>query len=162
MYSCPLAILLILASLHILTVTSTLISSGPRHSCGVMESGIVNCWGLNQAGEINVPAGSFKSVVSGGDPNGGYFSCAIQTNGKLSCWGQDTDGQATPPDDSFSQVATGQHHACGIKTSDQSARCWGKSSSGEANPPQNVQFTQIATALTHSCGLTVSKKVACW
>ena len=143
-------------------VSASLIASGPKHSCGLLQStGSLECWGSNSYGELNSPLGAFSTVVSGGDPNGGFFSCAISSTGELACWGENSDGQATPPSGTFVGVATGQKHACAV-ASDSSIKCWGKNTNGVTDPPSGVAFTHVATGLTHACGLTAAKSIVCW
>ena len=41
------------------------ISAGEIHTCGLLSDGSLLCWGLNNAGQTNVPAGTYTQVSAG-------------------------------------------------------------------------------------------------
>ena len=82
------------------------ISAGGSHTCAVLESGAVRCWGGNLGGQLgygNVTTiGDNETPASAGDVDlggtaqaiaaGDGHTCAILTSGVLRCWGVNDDG----------------------------------------------------------------------
>jgi len=68
------------------------VADGSTHTCGIMDSGVVACWGHNDAGDVLPPSGTFIAISSGY-----YLSCGIRTDRTIACWGDNSYGQATPP-----------------------------------------------------------------
>jgi alpha-tubulin suppressor-like RCC1 family protein len=79
---------------------------GKEHSCALLSSTVVKCWGLNQveqAGQNNPAAPNMMYVstptevdLGGAAPAhifaGAYHSCVL-TSGETTCWGVDADGE---------------------------------------------------------------------
>jgi alpha-tubulin suppressor-like RCC1 family protein len=84
------------------------VSTGDKHSCALLETGAVHCWGDNSRGQIGSPVGGmalggsalFAQAVSGlpsvsGPPPkarqaifaGANSSCVAFTDGEIRCWG---------------------------------------------------------------------------
>lgn len=73
---------------------------GSGHTCALLTSGLVQCWGANNFGElgnggfvksttpINAAITKVAHIAAGGN-----HTCAIQTSGVLRCWGQNDKGQ---------------------------------------------------------------------
>ena len=88
------------------------IELGVSHSCALLETGEVHCWGDNENGQLgngtrnnsNIPVavqGLTDKVVQ--IAAGGMFTCALTEKGRLFCWGNSLKGvigEATT--DSFS------------------------------------------------------------
>lgn len=76
------------------------IAAGESHSCAVMWSGKVKCWGWNYYGNLGPPLGS-RSVPSDviGIDNavdvvaGDLNTCALLADTKVKCWGYNSVGQ---------------------------------------------------------------------
>lgn len=127
--------------------TATAISIGVAHTCAVMSTGKIQCWGYNSNGQlgnnsnaatgINGPS-TVVSIPSGATAvaAGGYHTCAIVSGG-VACWGngqQDELGNGFSAD-SFVPVATsglgsgvsgifaGESYSCAIAAG--TAYCWG-------------------------------------
>lgn len=73
----------------------TMISSGDRQSCALLEDATVQCWGTNY-----IPGQGSKTPepVSGLGPavavaSGQFHDCALLANGSVACWGQNDQGQ---------------------------------------------------------------------
>jgi alpha-tubulin suppressor-like RCC1 family protein len=50
------------------------------------------CWGSDEYGQTDAPAGSFFQV------SGGYYhTCAVGSTGAIQCWGRNDHGQCDPP-----------------------------------------------------------------
>lgn len=81
------------------------IAAGFYHTCAVLESGSVRCWGNNEYGELGNGTTTAFGVanptpvsVSGitdaiAITAGRYFTCAMSANGTVRCWGDARDGQ---------------------------------------------------------------------
>ena len=78
------------------------VSSGVFHSCSLMESGEIFCWGFNEFGQLGDGTTSStwvpqKSNMNGGVAlsisSGGMHTCAIMDDATLRCWGGNGEGQ---------------------------------------------------------------------
>ncbi|KIZ05682.1 regulator of chromosome condensation RCC1 [Monoraphidium neglectum] len=81
--------------------------AGLRHSCALLSSGKVMCWGNNQYSQLGTTAltadqNTYKATPYAVDgltnaialSAGPYFTCAITSDGGLRCWGQNRAGEA--------------------------------------------------------------------
>jgi alpha-tubulin suppressor-like RCC1 family protein len=77
------------------------VSLGYSHSCAVLTSGKVMCWGYNYYGQLGdgtttdrkTPV-EVSGITTASSVFLGYFhSCALLTNGKVMCWGRNNYGQ---------------------------------------------------------------------
>ena len=132
-----------------------LVSAGGDHTCGILDTGAVACWGLDADGQSTPPAGTFTEVSVGGD-----HTCGILDTGAAACWGLDADGQSTPPAGTFTTVSVGGDHTCGILDTGAVA-CWGLDADGQSTPPAGT-FTTVSVGGDHTCGILDTGAVACW
>jgi len=130
------------------------IATGGQHTCVVLNTGSVDCWGQNNDGQLgngtttdsDVPAavsglGGVTAVTAGE-----FHSCAILAGGALRCWGENADGQVgdgttttriTPVPVSglsggVTQVSAGATHTCALVTTPATMiECWGDGRWGE-------------------------------
>jgi alpha-tubulin suppressor-like RCC1 family protein len=89
--------------------TAVAITGGGRHTCAILDNGMVRCWGRASNGQLgygnknmigdNETPGSVGPVDLGPGrtavaiTGGGYHTCAILDNGKVRCWGRASVGQ---------------------------------------------------------------------
>jgi len=113
------------------------------HTCALMTSNEVRCWGGNAYGQLGINSTQDKNTpqlvalqsVTDIEVGGGH-TCAIKNPESLYCWGSNSNGQLgngvkgtnvlAPPSSSIAsgvtQVGLGGSHTCA--TGD-SAKCWG-------------------------------------
>jgi alpha-tubulin suppressor-like RCC1 family protein len=130
------------------------VAAGGRHTCALLTTGAVSCWGYNEYGQLGdgTTSDSPTPVAVAGlgsgvraITTGGNFSCALKTDGGVSCWGLNAAGQlgdGTYADSRSSPVevvglpsgvtaiAAGFYHICAI-TKDGGVTCWGGNDSGQ-------------------------------
>ena len=135
------------------------VSAGSLHTCGVTGAGVLNCWGINNDGQLGdgttternspvvIDSGTSYSQIS----LGGYHTCGITTAGVLKCWGNNSygqlgDGTTTQRNSpvvidsgtSYSQTSTGATHNCGITTAGD-LKCWGCNDYGQLGDGATTQ-----------------------
>lgn len=164
---------------------SASVASGGSHSCAVLTSGGVVCWGLNSAGQLgngSTTNSSTPVAVSGLSAGvasiavGGNTSCAVLTSGAIKCWGDDSNGQlgdgspstnsSTPV--SVSGITTGVlvdvslTHTCAVITGG-AVTCWGQGIGAAPVALAGISSgaTDVTVGLYHSCAVVVGA-VKCW
>jgi alpha-tubulin suppressor-like RCC1 family protein len=122
------------------------IFAGVYHTCAIVSSGGLKCWGRNSDGQLgtgdNVSTNTPQDVVglSSGITavtGGNLHTCALTSTGGVKCWGRNFQ----------SQLGTGNNTA--------------------ANTPQDVVglssgITRIFAGDWHTCALTNTGGVKCW
>jgi alpha-tubulin suppressor-like RCC1 family protein len=73
------------------------VGAGSEHTCALLESGAVQCWGGNQYGQLGIGTTSISETVpvtvtglaSGvtGLAAGAYHTCALMASDRVRCWG---------------------------------------------------------------------------
>ena len=125
------------------------IIAGFAHTCALLATGNVLCWGNNDNGQLGTgDTGSRRRavVVSGGVNNsrftalaaGHSHTCALRTRGELRCWGNNDNGQlgdntfatalvptvVTGVNSDVVGVSAGLLHTCAVASTGR-IRCWG-------------------------------------
>ena len=129
------------------------IAMGQYHTCSLSTAGAVQCWGLNDYGQLGdgtqtdhlTPApvtglGSGVVALAAGDKH----TCALTTAGAVKCWGWNRDGQIaagnlawtttpiTPTSLSggVARITAGASHTCVVTTAG-GAKCMGANARGQ-------------------------------
>ncbi|MFO0608772.1 MAG: hypothetical protein U0324_36735 [Polyangiales bacterium] len=113
------------------------LSSGATHSCAVLGSGAVVCWGDNSYGQLgNSTEDPSVAVVNGVTDAvavscGAHHTCAVRRDGSVVCWGLWTGNPtganaptAVPGLSDVVSVSSGDSHICALRR-DGTAACWG-------------------------------------
>ena len=188
------------------------VTAGVNHTCALLDTGTVRCWGNSLSGELgygnqdsvgvtNTPAEAGDIDLGGSATQvsaGAQHTCALLNTGAVRCWGSNLGGQLgygnttsigdneTPASagdvnvgGSVRQLATGSAHTCAIMETG-NVRCWGSNSAGQLGygntedigddetPAEagdiNVGKTviQIATGDQHTCAVLENGAVRCW
>jgi alpha-tubulin suppressor-like RCC1 family protein len=78
------------------------VAAGATHTCALLSTGAVVCWGRDDYGQVRGGAGAAatvaQTVVTGLDAvtqlsAGRFHNCALRTDGRVTCWGRNEAGQ---------------------------------------------------------------------
>ncbi|MCB1174040.1 MAG: hypothetical protein KDK39_10760 [Leptospiraceae bacterium] len=190
----------------------TQIAAGGYHTCALLNTGNVRCWGLGSSGRLGYAntndIGDDESPVSVGDVNvggtvtqiavGGGHTCALLNTGNVRCWGAGADGRLgyanlnnigddeTPASagdvnvgGTVTQIAAAGSHTCALLNTG-NVRCWGNGGNGRLGYANTITIgddetpvsagdvnvggtvTQIAIGGGHTCALLNTGNVRCW
>ncbi len=202
---------------------TTKIFAGGEHSCAILQSGAVRCWGNNSYGQLGrgntANIGDNEAVYAAGDlafgdgvvvrelALGGFHTCALLATGAVRCWGRGQYGQlgygsqnnfadneplASIPDVSIigpvRKIVAGSNGTCAL-TEAGTLRCWGHGYNGELGQvfpfhgvnggnwgdapgelpstlPGNIatgaQITDVVAGDHHFCAISSNSLLKCW
>ena len=129
------------------------VSAGEGHTCAVLDTGGIQCWGYNQFGALGtgtvaqslVPVDVIDLPTNASAVDSGMLhTCAILDDGSIMCWGYNGGGQLG--DDSTAnrlspvavagsisnagKISAGAFHTCAVlDTGD--VKCWGNNAQGQ-------------------------------
>lgn len=131
------------------------VSAGWVHTCGLEESGRIECWGETYSPLVPDPAGSFVSV----DTASSSASCAINASGALHCWGDPGSALLREPEGTYTQVSAERAYACAVNSAS-GIDCWGSS---PVAPPNDLgEVSAVTCGERHACALLSDRRVRCW
>ena len=134
---------------------AVMLSVGSSYACALLDSGTIECWGDNEYGQADAPAGRFSAVSASNT-----HSCGLRETGVVECWGDNEYGQADAPAGRFSAVSMGSLHSCGLRETG-AVECWGDNHFGQADAPAG-RFSAVSAGDRHTCGLRETGVVECW
>ncbi|MFN9109956.1 MAG: RCC1 domain-containing protein, partial [Bacteroidota bacterium] len=181
-----------------LTAGVTQIAAGFYHTCALLNTGGVKCWGNNTYGQLGDGTGTDRvtpvdvtSLTSGviQITARNLHTCALLVSGAVRCWGWNDYGQIgdgtsganrlSPVDvvgltSEVVQIGAGEIHTCALLNSGD-LQCWGYNGSGQLGDqtntmrlsPVNVlglssEVTEITAGYAHTCALLGTDGVKCW
>lgn len=149
------------------------VATGRYHSCALLKSGYVECWGDNAYGQLGDRTTISRSLAAAveGISNaidisaGGDHTCALTSAGEVKCWGNNDVGQSgrdpasvsyvripqlVVPSDAIA-ITSGYKHNCALYSSQQ-AKCWGDDSEYQLadNSGSNNQYIPVAMRLAYT------------
>ena len=192
------------------------IAAGSNHTCALLDTGAVKCWGYNRYGQLGNgtatgadaanPTPVDVSGLSGGVAAitaGGSHTCALLNTGGVTCWGWNRRGQIGDGQDCSTgqcrrlvpsdvtglasgavAIDAGIYHTCALLSTGGVA-CWGQNDTGQlgtttGSPCVDEQLVPLACAPTpvdvlgltgvtglaageaHTCALLDAGGVTCW
>jgi cysteine-rich repeat protein len=133
------------------------ISAGSSHTCAVLNSNRVRCWGYGAQGQLG-----YGDIETIGDDEVPAVAPTVQVGGLVE------------------KVVTGQFHTC-VVLEGGTVRCWGEGvygqlgygdieTIGDNETPISVEFPvdvgenvmQMASRMTHNCAILDTGGVRCW
>ena len=137
------------------------IAAGGNHTCAVLDTGNVRCWGSNSRGQLGY-GNNTGTRAKVGDDEAPYTAGDVQLGGAL-----------------VADVTAGLEHTC-VLLRDGNVRCWGRGSEGQlgygnANDQgasqiplaTNLNFNlarvrQVVAGGNHTCAMLENGSVVCW
>ncbi len=84
------------------------LAAGAEHTCALLKTGLVRCWGSNEYGQLGAGKAVIQSIQPVDALNGAtdiaaaeYSTCAVTLDGHVKCWGANFYGQLGNGEKSF-------------------------------------------------------------
>jgi alpha-tubulin suppressor-like RCC1 family protein len=162
------------------------IAAGGMHTCALLKTGGVQCWGKNDLGQLGDGTYASRStpsdvlgLTSGATQisTGLNHSCALLEGGTVQCWGANSRGQLgngsiTSPlvptnvdglTSDVTAIRAGGEHTCAI-LKDGGARCWGYNVFGQLGDGSTVNRLSPVPVLglaTEVADITIGRQHSC-
>ncbi len=152
------------------------IVAGAQHSCALLGTGEIQCWGNNSSGQLgdgtSNRATSPVAVIGLGTSaiqvaTGQNHSCALTNTNALMCWGSNAGGQlgsavttgskvpvaVIGTSGNYAAIAAGNVHTCAT-TDTASVQCWGTNTYGQLGSGTSTNSTAPVTVAGLSTPIT--------
>jgi len=130
------------------------VATGGSHSCALLNTGSVRCWGSNEDGQLgtddvfdSTTAVTVETLTNVARVSAGTSStCALTEGGAVFCWGSNVEGQIGDDracemrcplpqpvvglDGGVEQISAGGNHVCALTTAG-AVMCWGFNFDGQ-------------------------------
>jgi alpha-tubulin suppressor-like RCC1 family protein len=163
------------------------ISAGVYHTCALINSGRVQCWGQNTFGQIGdgYYQDRLKPVWVAGISNaiaisaGGGHTCALLADGGVMCWGSNMRGQLgndtnisypTPgwvygmaSGSGITAISAGSDHTCALSAGG-GVKCWGRNDYGQIGISpytDSLRPVWVTYALKETSGIAAGYRHTC-
>ena len=165
-------------------VSTAATSTRENHSCALLSSGFIKCWGDNSYGQLG--NGTYTDaqdpVTVSGIDNAVQIvttirnSCALISDGSVKCWGNSKNSNIPVSVSSLSNamsIGAGKNHFCALVLGGL-VKCWGKNIDGllgngsvnDSAIPVAVSgidnAAKILVADDYNCALLTDGSVKCW
>ncbi|MEW6402320.1 MAG: RHS repeat-associated core domain-containing protein [Chloroflexota bacterium] len=162
------------------------IAAGNWHTCALLSTGAVKCWGRNDNGQLGdgtLSQRTTPAAVSGlssgvtAITTGWTHSCAVLSSGGAKCWGNNTNGQlgdgtttssnvpvnVTGFAAAITSIKAGSAHTC-ARTTTGAVKCWGYNTDGEVGDgttTQRLTATDVSGLTSGVSAITTSNNHTC-
>lgn len=165
------------------------LAAGAFHSCALIASGEVKCWGRNTQGRLGDGTTQDRHeprevIGLDGDvlaiAGGGGHTCALTSAGAVECWGANQGGQlgngmstdSPVPVTSLASgavaISAGSSHSCAL-TDWSGIRCWGRNNHGQlgddstsnSSVPVDVAGAGIGGIMLGAAGVAAGDQYSC-
>jgi len=167
------------------------ISAGVSHTCALLDTGKVECWGSGPLGDGSTIDSSVPVEVIGitgaiDISSGGGHTCVVLSTGGVKCWGYNDSGQVgdgtycsymdcpnfsdlykiTPVDvvglsSGAVAISAGGSHTCALLSSGK-VKCWGDGTTTPVEVSNLSDVKAISAGGYHTCALISSGGIKCW
>jgi hypothetical protein len=147
-----------------LPITIVDMAVGQSFVLGVMASGRLVTWGINQQGQTRIP-GYLNTLHVKQVEAGMNWALVLRSDGIVNAWGANEFKQLNIPLEArkgVTAISAFYGHALALK-SDGTVVAWGRNHAGQATVPGYVKnVTAISAGHEHSLAITRQKKVIGW
>jgi alpha-tubulin suppressor-like RCC1 family protein/subtilisin family serine protease len=164
--------------------TAVSVAAGASHTCAVLASGRVDCWGDDYFGQLgtddladsSVPVEVTGITTAVAIATGKEHSCALLANGTVRCWGSNYYGYLGNGTHFSSQtpvvvsgltgavaIAVGVYRSCAVLGSG-GVMCWGEGALGDGVPWFERQWSEVpvaVTGMTNATAIVVGNAFSC-